>query len=548
MALTLRNYQEEAIASVQTGKKNLIVLPTGTGKSLVILGIYERYKNALVVTHRLPIIKQLKSLGLPVTSRQKFLKSKEPLPDVLIIDEAHYSPNKLFSLPIQTIIGLTATPVTPSNKLMTNTEIWIEPLTYVQAFSLGWLLKPTFVIPFNPDYSQVKLIGGDYDDKLLKLFYEQARIFDRAKPIIQSHLNQHKYILYFAVSIQTAEAELLELNHQYKYIIHSKLPNVEEIIDKFKETGGLLINVQMLQVGFDLPAVSLVVNMRATVSMSLYFQILGRLLRPFEGKSGVMLDFSGATARFQPLSMDSWKLLPIRTGCADKCQTMIDNGTLPVELLDDCVSVCAPDLRSECGRASVSSNKFASIIKVEGSPCRVRHTEYTYTNKLVDGVIIKNKQCNLCGCKVESQFLPLPTSFTQLNYPPLGSYNTQYPLVFIIDRRGLITEQTYKVHHMFFHPSKLFEIIRSVKEQAIYIMDTPYSVDWDKQEITDLDKSLKLALYHTAQLNNYKQGWVYHTFNSLDKGKMLAQLRNKPDSNHSELLRASNKQSFYKHK
>lgn len=73
----------------------------------------------------------------------------------------------------------------------------------------------------------------------------------------------------------------------------------DAIIERFKRgQTKVLVNSQVLVVGFDYPALDTVVMARPTRSLAQYYQILGRVLRPCEGKNPWFVDICGTYEMF----------------------------------------------------------------------------------------------------------------------------------------------------------------------------------------------------------------------------------------------------------
>lgn len=73
----------------------------------------------------------------------------------------------------------------------------------------------------------------------------------------------------------------------------------EAILEGFKRREiKVVANVGVLTTGFDYPALDTVVLARPTKSLGLYYQMVGRAIRPFEGKDGWIVDLSGNYSRF----------------------------------------------------------------------------------------------------------------------------------------------------------------------------------------------------------------------------------------------------------
>ena len=74
----------------------------------------------------------------------------------------------------------------------------------------------------------------------------------------------------------------------------------DNILEAFKSgKQRIVINMGVLTVGFDYPALACVINGRVTNSLRLYYQILGRLIRTHESKEyGHYIDLGGNVTRF----------------------------------------------------------------------------------------------------------------------------------------------------------------------------------------------------------------------------------------------------------
>ena len=73
----------------------------------------------------------------------------------------------------------------------------------------------------------------------------------------------------------------------------------EEILEQFK-AGEIKVvaNVGVLTTGFDYPELDTVIMGRPTKSLSLWYQCVGRAIRPYKGKVGWVIDLGGSYRRF----------------------------------------------------------------------------------------------------------------------------------------------------------------------------------------------------------------------------------------------------------
>lgn len=111
-------------------------------------------------------------------------------------------------------------------------------------------------------------------------------------------------VMIFAATVKHAEEAMASLHPDNARLITGKTPKGErdDILRDFKAGRFLyLVNVSVLTTGFDAPNVSHIVILRATESVSLLQQIMGRGMRLFEGKREcIVLDYAGNLERHCP--------------------------------------------------------------------------------------------------------------------------------------------------------------------------------------------------------------------------------------------------------
>ena len=79
----------------------------------------------------------------------------------------------------------------------------------------------------------------------------------------------------------------------------TKKKDREKIIGDFKSGKiKVLANVGILTTGFDYPELDTIVLARPTMSLSLFYQMVGRIIRPYPGKQGWVVDLCGNVERF----------------------------------------------------------------------------------------------------------------------------------------------------------------------------------------------------------------------------------------------------------
>lgn len=352
MSFTLRKYQEEALeASLkfigsESNKNGLIIAPTGAGKSLIIAAIANAVKDPIVILQpSKELLEQnynkylsygneasifsssmgVKEIGHVTFATIGSIKSavndvKDIQPKLFLIDEAHLQSKKssqlatfLGNFPKAAIIGLTATPLelrgggdlAMINRSMKNIFNNIIHCTQVKDIvNLGFwsdIVYDNKVV--DKDSLTLNSSGSDYTDKSLKLFHESNGLNAKIKKEVKNLLSEgRKSILIFCGDIDNAEIIAKSLKCK---AVHSKVGKKDrnDIINKFKSLKlKVVTNVNVLSVGFDHPELDAIICARPTKSFAVYYQQLGRGVRPHPNKKDVkIVDFSGNVETFGEL-------------------------------------------------------------------------------------------------------------------------------------------------------------------------------------------------------------------------------------------------------
>lgn len=356
----LRDYQQKASDAAVSffankAKKNnaIMVLPTGAGKSLVIADIASRLEgHTLVFQPSKEILEQnyLKlcsygilgcsiysaSFGRKEISRITFatIGSVVNHPELfqhfqnIIIDECHLVNPKegqykdFLSILKCKVLGLTATPYRLSSsrnfgsmlKFITRTRPCVFSYVIYQVqistlLDMGYLSKLNYY-PMNPvGWNELNLksntTGADYTDKSVIKEYERIDFYGFLVSVVRRLLNpkvggKRKGILVFTRFLK--EAEQLTKSIPGTAIVSGDTPKAtrEMILRQFKAGEiPVVANVGVLVCGFDYPELDTVVIARPTMSLALYYQIVGRAIRPHPNKKeGWIVDLAGNINRF----------------------------------------------------------------------------------------------------------------------------------------------------------------------------------------------------------------------------------------------------------
>lgn len=350
----LRDYQKEssqvAIEYFNSNSKNnaLMVLPTGSGKSLIIAEIASKLAgNTLIFQPSKEILEQnyakIVSYGIIDCSiYSASFNSKEinritfatigsvrNNPELfsnfnnIIIDECHFVNAKtgmykefLEIIPSK-ILGLTATPYRLTTdgyggsilKFITRTRprVFKDLIYYCQIKTLldrGYLSRINYYNIRSVDVSKLQLnsTGADYTDKSVIKHYKDIGFSGQLLNIVNRLIIAgRKNILVFTRFIEEAENLVSQLNVIAEVVTGStNKKERERIILQFK--GGVIqviANVGVLTTGFDFPELSTIVLARPTRSLALYYQMVGRAIRPHKEKeSAWVIDLCQTYKRF----------------------------------------------------------------------------------------------------------------------------------------------------------------------------------------------------------------------------------------------------------
>lgn len=320
----------------------LYQLPTGGGKTVIFSEIVRRYlskhnKKVVVLTHRIELCKQTSKMLKDFGVKNKIINSKiKELPDqndyscfvamvetlknrindeklyldnigLLIIDEAHYNSFRklLSSFKNAFILGVTATPLSSNIKLPMH-ESYDELIVGDTISSLienGFLAK---AITYSYDVGLTSLkvgINGDYTVKSSDDLYTNMAMQEKLLHAY-SEKSLGKKTLIFNNGINTSlyvYETFREAGYPIRHLDNtSSNEERKDILHWFKHTkDAILTSVGILTTGFDEPTVQSIILNRATKSLTLYFQMIGRGSRklPFKDEFTV-IDLGNNAARF----------------------------------------------------------------------------------------------------------------------------------------------------------------------------------------------------------------------------------------------------------
>jgi DNA repair protein RadD len=349
----LRDYQLQSVdkgLEILTSKnlrKEVIVLPTGAGKSIVIAKIVQSLdENIIVLQPSKELLLQNYSKFVDVGGEASLFsasvgekeigkvtfatigsiikacdKLKELKITKLIVDEAHIGVKSgsqlrklLKQVGIKNVLGLTATPFVLEStmegaelKMLTRLKNKLfTDISYV--YQIKQMLQNEYWTPLqykvvnqDTDTLRINSSGSDFTEESMRKYYESNDLSAQIVEYVQKSLDYgKKSILVFVPSIE--EANMLERKIKYSKSVSSLTPKKErdEIISSFKKgITKVVINVGILTTGFDYPELDTIILARSTMSFALYYQMIGRGVRIHPDKDKTLvIDLSENYNRF----------------------------------------------------------------------------------------------------------------------------------------------------------------------------------------------------------------------------------------------------------
>lgn len=344
-----RPYQSDAVNGTETAwtsrRAALVVMPTGTGKTVVFSLITDRRKShgrIMVVAHREELIHQaadkiqkvtgevaeiemadrradmhmyerarvvVSSIQTQISGRPKRMTRFNPMDfGTLIIDEAHHATAASYreviahyqQNPDLKVLGVTATPDRGDEQALGQV---FEQVAYV--YEITDAIKDGYLVPIHArsvmveglDYSQVRTTAGDLNGKDLADVMSNERVLQQIADAALKECGSRKTIVFAPPGFKADGDDSFRVSERLTEILNRHRPESSRLVSQdtpkdvraqiFKDYAHgrfqFLVNVGIATEGFDDPGIEVVVLARPTKSRALFAQMVGRGTRPLPG-------------------------------------------------------------------------------------------------------------------------------------------------------------------------------------------------------------------------------------------------------------------------
>jgi DNA repair protein RadD len=341
VSITLRPYQHQAVAEIrerfrQRHRSVLFVLPTGGGKTVLFSHITRetaaRGNRVCVLVHRAELLRQASaslqaldvshgliaanrsmdlSQPVQVASVQTLARRLHRIPreffQLLVVDEAHHSNAGTWAKVLDhchraRVLGVTATPVRCDGRGLGE---WYGAMVLgpspAELTDAGFLAPARVLAPPGPSLQGLRKRMGDFDMKQASEMLSAGQAMGSPLAHYRQHLDGRTAIA-FCCSVAHAEA-VAELFNNHGIAAASidgtmdSATREQLLADLGAGRLKVLTSCSLIGEGVDVPSVAGCILLRPTQSVSLHLQMIGRCLRPQDGKTAVILDHVGNTQR-----------------------------------------------------------------------------------------------------------------------------------------------------------------------------------------------------------------------------------------------------------
>lgn len=323
MKTALREYQQksynEARSALMKNRSVCIQAPTGSGKTPLMAAMCDsvtnKKKRAWIIVNRTELLSQasghLAKWGVPhgqikpgsnesraypvhVVSKDTLIRRYDKIknwPDLLIFDECHLYLDRQIDIvshlpEYSKIIGFTATPERLDGRGLSEVyDELIEGPSIPELTKQGYLTQLRYFSPPIDGLGDLKRRGTEFDEEELEDLLQRRKIYGELVGHYEKW-GRGKPALIFCRSVKSAyqTAERFRDKGFSFHCIEGKIsPKRRQELIESLTAGNIdgLTNCEIATYGLDVPRVEYGASIRPTLSRALYFQMIGRILRPF---------------------------------------------------------------------------------------------------------------------------------------------------------------------------------------------------------------------------------------------------------------------------
>ena len=383
--MNLRLYQKDTIdrcrlAFSEGNKRVVLQAGTGSGKSIMAAAIVQaavaRGKRVLFTTHRREIHAQtmgkLRLAGVEAAeltagkvvpdaqviaaSQQTLARRTIPAVDFVIIDEAHSGIEQtrrlMDALPSAHFLLLTATPCRTDGQPLPADQIVCGP-SIVELQAQGHLVPTRLYGVESPDLAGIPMRHGDYAQGALETAYRGTRLVGQVAENWRKLCTGRRTLLFASGVDHSKECRdaLLRAGVRAAHV-DGGTPEAERA-DAWERLRrhelDVVCSVGVAIEGLDIPEVSAVYLARATASVTVYLQAIGRGMRPGGSQDLVIVDAGGNVWRHGlPEEEREWSL----------AERVAKEKNLTLQHCPQCLAVFAPTSACpRCGHVATAAER-----------------------------------------------------------------------------------------------------------------------------------------------------------------------------------------------
>ena len=506
--MQLRPYQKEAVNDLRqefkTHNRVFLQLPTGGGKTVIISQIaknaFDRDFRVWFIVPRNELLEQASEhffkwkiphgiikAGMQESRAYKIhIVSKDTLmrriksdkiknfPDMCIFDEGHVAIDqqiKIIScLPEKSIsLGISATPERTDGRGLSDIyQSIVYGPSIKDLIEMHYLSNFKYFCPPIEGLETLHRKGTEYDADELDALLKKRAVYGKAISHYREYADKKPCIV-FCRNVKTAEdtaQKFREAGYNFESIDGRMSSGKRKAILNGVRDGKLhgVTSVDLCIYGLDIPRLEVAIMLRPTTSRAVFYQQIGRILRPQDGKTAIILDHvNNLIEHGHPLQDYEWQFY-------GKEKRGKNKGKSPdlLKLCPKCFMYFVGDSCDNCG-SSRDKRKQVEFVEVDGrlieqkGPVPLKDRDFEEQREFHD---------RINACKDEyNEALKLG----KIDYGPVKN------LCFLADQLG-------------------------------------YSIMWVYHQLNELEHAINTPLlFAISKVKGYKSGWVHFKKQEMQK-------------------------------